>query len=58
MLPEPYFRTLIVIHGGVSGGSMFDDHGNVFAIDRTGLEGEPISYVSYPLAPRLGVRGN
>lgn len=46
MLPGPCFRTSMVIHGGASGGPVFDDHGNVFAINSTGLEGQPISYVS------------
>jgi hypothetical protein len=46
MLPGPCFRTSMVIHGGASGGPVFDDHGNVFAINSTGLENEAISYVS------------
>jgi hypothetical protein len=46
MLPGPCFRTSIFIHGGASGGPVFDDEGRVFGINSTGFMDDNISYVS------------
>jgi Trypsin-like peptidase domain len=52
MLPGPCFRTSMVIHGGASGGPVFDSQGRVFAVNSTGWGSDPDSYVS-PIAPLL-----
>jgi hypothetical protein len=46
MIKSPCFRTSIYIHGGASGGPVFDDEGRVFGVNCTGFEGTDISYVS------------
>lgn len=46
-LPAPCYRTSISIHGGASGGPVFDGAGHVFGINSTGFMGAPdISYVT------------
>jgi trypsin-like peptidase len=37
MLPGPCWRTSMTIHGGASGGPVFDERGRVFAINSTGF---------------------
>jgi hypothetical protein len=46
LLPEPCYRTSILIHGGASGGPVFSRSGCVFGINSTGIDGTEISYVS------------
>jgi hypothetical protein len=46
LLPEPCYRTSILIHGGASGGPVFSRSGWVFGINSTGIDGTDISYVS------------
>jgi hypothetical protein len=52
MLPGPCFRTSMVIHGGASGGPVFDSQGRVFAVNSTGWGSDPDSYIS-PITPLL-----
>ena len=46
MLPGPCFETSIVMHGAASGGPVFDQAGNVFAINSTGYGDSPLSFVA------------
>lgn len=46
MMPGPCFQTSMHVHGGASGGPVFDEHGRVFGICCTGWEGQPLSFVS------------
>ena len=46
MLPGPCYRTSIVVHGGASGGPVFDRRGKVFAVNSTGFHADTVSYVS------------
>jgi Trypsin-like peptidase domain len=46
LLPEPCYRTSIVIHGGASGGPVFSRSGRVFGVNSTGIDGTDISFVS------------
>jgi hypothetical protein len=46
-LPSPCYQTSIAIHGGASGGPVFDAHGRVCGINSTGFTGCPdISFIS------------
>ena len=47
MLPGRCYETNLGIHGGASGGPVFDAEGYVFAINSTGIAGDDISYVSH-----------
>lgn len=46
MMPGPCFQTSILMHGGSSGGPVFDEHGRVFGICSTGWDDLPLSFVS------------
>lgn len=46
LLPGACFRTSMVIHGGASGGPVFDMNGRAFAVNSTGIDDSNISYVS------------
>jgi hypothetical protein len=46
MVPGPCYQTSMIIHGGASGGPVFDEDGCVFAINSTGWGTEPLSFVS------------
>jgi S1-C subfamily serine protease len=41
MLPGRCFQTSMAIHGGASGGPVFDTHGHVYAINSTSVDGGP-----------------
>jgi hypothetical protein len=47
-LPFPCYRTSIWLHGGASGGPVFDSHGRVFGLNTASFTGAPdISFVSH-----------
>lgn len=46
MLPGNVYETSITIKGGASGGPVYDENGNVFGVNSTGIDGTNISYVS------------
>lgn len=46
LLPGPCYQTSITVHGGASGGPVFDQNGEVFGINSTGIMGADISFVS------------
>jgi len=46
ILPGPCYRTTILLHGGASGGPVFDIEGRVFAVNSTGFQNERTSFVS------------
>ncbi len=46
MLPGPCVQTSMYIHGGASGGPVFDCEGKVFAINSTGYEDDDLSFVT------------
>lgn len=46
MLPGNVYETCITIKGGASGGPVYDENGNVFGVNSTGIDGTDISYVS------------
>ena len=46
-LPFPCYRTSIAIHGGASGGPVFDQNGNVFGVNCCSFDGMPdVSFVT------------
>lgn len=47
VLPGRCYETTLGIEGGASGGPVFDEHGHVFAINSTGIDGTDIGYVSH-----------
>lgn len=46
MLPGNVYETSIAIKGGASGGPVYDENGNIFGINSTGIDGTDVSYVS------------
>lgn len=46
MLPGPCYETTMVLHGAASGGPVFDSKGAVFAVNTTGVDTQPVSFVS------------
>lgn len=46
MMPGPCAQTSMYIHGGASGGPVFDSAGEVFAVNSTGLENDDVSFVT------------
>lgn len=46
LMPGPCAHTSMHIHGGASGGPVFDSSGEVFAINSTGFENEDVSFVT------------
>lgn len=46
MLPGPCAQTNMYIHGGASGGPVFDRSGNVFAVNSTGYDDSDLSFVT------------
>lgn len=47
MIPWPVYETSVVIHGGASGGPVVGENGTVFAINTSGIDGQPdVSYVT------------
>jgi Trypsin-like peptidase domain len=46
MMPGPCAQTSIYIHGGASGGPVFDSSGKVFGVNSTGFENEGLSFVT------------
>jgi hypothetical protein len=47
MLPGRCYQTDLGIEGGASGGPVFNDNGQVFAINSTGIDGTDLAYVSH-----------
>ena len=47
LLPGRCYETSLGIEGGASGGPVFDEHGHVFAVNSTGIDGTDIGYVSH-----------
>lgn len=45
-LPGACYRTTMALHGGASGGPVFDSRGKVFGVNSTGFQDDYISYVS------------
>jgi hypothetical protein len=46
LLPGPCVQTSMYVHGGASGGPVFDLDGNVFGVNSTGFENEDLSFVT------------
>lgn len=46
MLPGPCFQTSIFIHGGASGGPVFNSQGLVVGVNSTGYEDEGLSFIT------------
>jgi len=46
LMRGPCYRTSIALHGGASGGPVFNSDGRVFAINSTGYDDESLSFVS------------
>ncbi len=46
LLPGPCYQTTMVIHGGASGGPVFNQNGCVIGINSTGYADEELSFVS------------
>jgi hypothetical protein len=46
MLPAECYQTNMTVLSGASGGPVFNDCGNVFALNSTGYDGQNISYVT------------
>lgn len=46
MMPGPCAQTSMYIHGGASGGPVFDSSGEVFAINSTGFDNDSVSFVT------------
>jgi hypothetical protein len=45
-LPGPCVRTSMYVHGGASGGPVFDSSGKVFAVNSTGFEDDNVSHIT------------
>ena len=46
LLPGPCYETTLVLHGGASGGPVFNASGRVFGINSTSVDEAPVSFVS------------
>lgn len=46
LLPGPCYETTMTIHGGASGGPVFNKDGRVIAVNSTGVDGTNIGFVS------------
>ncbi len=46
LLPGACFQTSMYIHGGASGGPVFNDEGVVCGVNSTGYENEPLSFIT------------
>lgn len=46
MLPGPCLQTSIFVHGGASGGPVFNSRGLVIGVDSTGYEDEGLSFIT------------
>ncbi len=46
LMPGPCFQTSLYIHGGASGGPVFDDSGKVCGVNSTGFDDDCLSFVT------------
>ena len=46
ILPGPCVQTSMCVHGGASGGPVFDSSGKVFGVNSTGFEDDDLSYIT------------